>query len=64
MELKNKKVLVIGLGKTGIAAARFAAERGAAVTVTDAKPEADLRDALGALAGLELRVFAGGADAA
>ncbi|MCU0584336.1 MAG: UDP-N-acetylmuramoyl-L-alanine--D-glutamate ligase, partial [Syntrophales bacterium] len=64
MELKNKKVLVIGLGKTGIAAAQFAASRGAAVTVTDAKPEADLRDALGALAGLELRVFAGGADAA
>lgn len=64
MELKNKKVLVIGLGKTGIAAAQFAASRGAAVTVTDAKPEADLRDALGTLAGLELRVFAGGADAA
>ena len=64
MELKNKKVLVIGLGKTGIASAQFAASRGAAVTVTDAKPEADLREALGALAGLPLRVFAGGADAA
>lgn len=63
MELKGKNILVIGLGKTGIAAARFAAERGAAVTVTDEKPEADLREALGALEGLPLRVFTGGADA-
>ncbi len=64
MKLKDKNILVIGLGKTGIATARFAAERGAAVTVTDEKPEADLREALGALAGLPLRVFAGGTDSA
>ncbi len=64
MELKGKNILVIGLGKTGIAAAQFAASRGAAVTVTDEKPEADLREALGALEGLPLRVFTGGTDAA
>ena len=64
MELKGKNILVIGLGKTGIAAARFAAERGAAVTATDDKPEAELREALGDLEGLPLRVFTGGADAA
>ena len=64
MELKDKNILVIGLGKTGIATARFAAERGAAVTVTDEKPEADLREALGTLEGLPLRVFAGGMDSA
>jgi UDP-N-acetylmuramoylalanine--D-glutamate ligase len=64
VELKGKNILVIGLGKTGIAAARFAAGRGAAVTVTDEKPEADLREALGALEGLPLRVFAGGTDPA
>ena len=64
MKLKDKNILVIGLGKTGIATARFAAERGAAVTVTDEKPEADLREALGTLEGLPLRVFAGGMDSA
>jgi len=64
VELKDKNILVIGLGKTGIAAARFAAERGAAVTATDEKPEADLREALGALEGLPLRVFTGGTDPA
>jgi len=64
VELKGKNILVIGLGKTGIAAARFAAERGAAVTATDDKPEAELREALGDLEGLPLRVFTGGADAA
>ncbi len=64
MELKGKQILVIGLGKTGIAASRFAAGRGAAVTATDDKPEAELREALGALEGLPLRVFTGGAAAA
>ncbi|OPY04280.1 MAG: UDP-N-acetylmuramoylalanine--D-glutamate ligase [Syntrophaceae bacterium PtaB.Bin038] len=64
MELQGKKILIVGLGKTGIAAARFAAGRGAAVTVTDEKPEADLREALGALEGLALRVLTGGTDAA
>jgi len=64
VELKGKDILVIGLGKTGVAAAQFAALRGAAVTVTDEKPEADLREALGALAGLPLRVVAGSADPA
>ena len=40
MELKGKKVLVIGLGKTGIASARFLAHKGAIVFVTDEKMSA------------------------
>ncbi len=64
MELKEKKVLVIGLGKTGIATARFVAARGGVVTVSDEKPGSELAEALDALAGLSLRVFAGGADTA
>jgi UDP-N-acetylmuramoylalanine--D-glutamate ligase len=64
LELNDKKVLVIGLGKTGLAAAQFAAARGAQVTVSDEKPQAELKEALGALAGLSLRLFAGGADPA
>jgi UDP-N-acetylmuramoylalanine--D-glutamate ligase len=38
LELKNKRVLVVGLGKSGLAAARFLQERGARVTVSDARP--------------------------
>lgn len=37
MELKNKRVLVVGLGKSGIAAARFLKARGAQVTVSDVR---------------------------
>jgi UDP-N-acetylmuramoylalanine--D-glutamate ligase len=37
-ELKNKRVLVVGLGKSGIAAARFLKARGAQVTVSDIRP--------------------------
>ncbi len=35
MELVNNNILVVGLGKSGLAVARFAAQKGAAVTVTD-----------------------------
>jgi UDP-N-acetylmuramoylalanine--D-glutamate ligase len=38
MELKNKRVLVVGLGKSGLAAARFLKSKGARVTVSDARP--------------------------
>ena len=38
MELKSKRVLVVGLGKSGIAAARFLKARGAQVTVSDIRP--------------------------
>ena len=38
VELKNKRVLVVGLGKSGLAAARFLKSLGARVTVSDARP--------------------------
>ena len=38
MEMKNKRVLVVGLGKSGLAAARFLKTLGARVTVSDARP--------------------------
>ena len=44
MDLKDKRVLVVGLGKSGVASALFLKSRGARVTVSDAKPEAELRD--------------------
>jgi UDP-N-acetylmuramoylalanine--D-glutamate ligase len=44
MDLNQKRVLVVGLGKSGVASALFLKSRGARVTVSDAKPEAELRD--------------------
>ena len=38
MDFKNKKVLIIGMGKTGIAVAGFLGKKGAKVAVTDEKP--------------------------
>jgi UDP-N-acetylmuramoylalanine--D-glutamate ligase len=38
MDLQRKKIIVIGMGKTGIASAQFLGGRGAHVVVTDAKP--------------------------
>src|SRR5215467_7254343 len=49
MELKNKRVLVVGLGKSGVAAAFFLADRGAKVAVSDAKSEAQLEKQIPAL---------------
>ncbi len=43
MDLQDKRVLVVGLGKSGVASALFLKSRGARVTVSDSKPEAELR---------------------
>ena len=43
MDLNDKRVLVVGLGKSGVASALFLKSRGARVTVSDSKPEAELR---------------------
>jgi UDP-N-acetylmuramoylalanine--D-glutamate ligase len=44
MDLNNKRVLVVGLGKSGVASALFLKSRGAQVTVSDSKPETELRN--------------------
>ena len=44
MELNNKRVLVVGLGRSGVASALFLKSRGARVTVSDAKSEEQLRE--------------------
>src|SRR5687768_6312483 len=49
MELRGKRVLVVGLAQTGIALARFLARRGAHVVMNDGKAAADLGDRLAAL---------------
>jgi UDP-N-acetylmuramoylalanine--D-glutamate ligase len=42
VELEGKSVVVVGLARSGIAAARFLARRGSAVVATDRKPAAGL----------------------
>jgi UDP-N-acetylmuramoylalanine--D-glutamate ligase len=42
MDVKGKRVLVVGLGKSGVASALFLADRGARVAVSDTKSEEDL----------------------
>ncbi len=42
MLLKNKHILVVGLGKSGLSVVRYLAREGARVTVSDMKQEGDL----------------------
>jgi UDP-N-acetylmuramoylalanine--D-glutamate ligase len=44
MDVTGKKILVVGLARTGAALARFLAQAGARVTVTDMAPAADLAE--------------------
>jgi UDP-N-acetylmuramoylalanine--D-glutamate ligase len=44
MDLKGKRVLVVGLGKSGVASALFLEKHGAHVAVSDAKSPEQLRD--------------------
>src|SRR5664280_1257319 len=43
MDVKGKRVLVVGLGKSGVASALFLEKRGARVAVSDAKSQEQLR---------------------
>jgi UDP-N-acetylmuramoylalanine--D-glutamate ligase len=47
MQVAGKNILVVGLARSGVAAAEFLAVRGARVTVNDFKPESELKDAHG-----------------
>ena len=44
VELNHKRVLVVGLGKSGLAAARFLKRQGARVTVSDSRPAATVAE--------------------
>ena len=60
MELKNKRVLVVGLGKSGVAAALFLRDRGARVTVSDTRSAQALAKEIPALLEAGIAVEAGG----
>ena len=46
VEVRNKRVVVLGLARTGVATALFCAARGARVTATDTRTEKELGDAV------------------
>ena len=60
LELKNKRVLVVGLGASGRSAALFLRDRGARVTVSDARSMAALQTEIPALLDAGIMVEAGG----
>jgi UDP-N-acetylmuramoylalanine--D-glutamate ligase len=60
MELKNKRVLVVGLGKSGISAAHFLRSLGARVTVSDSRDAVALAAEIPALLEAGIMVETGG----
>jgi UDP-N-acetylmuramoylalanine--D-glutamate ligase len=60
VDLHNKRVLVVGLGKSGVASALFLNKRGARVTVSDSKTEDQLRDEIPVLLDHGIVVETGG----
>ena len=55
MDYRGRKTLIVGMARSGVAAARLLTAGGAEVTVNDSKTEAELRDALQPLEGLPVR---------
>src|SRR5205807_6618203 len=57
-ELRGKRVLVVGLARTGVATALFCAARGAVVTATDTRTENEIGEAIAPLrtAGVSLEL--------
>ena len=62
MELKGKKVLVIGLARTGRECARFLTQQGAKVWISDLRSAAELGQEMAALADLSLSYHLGGEE--
>jgi len=60
MELKNKRVLVVGLGKSGLSSALFLRARGAQVTVSDTRSAEALAKEIPALLDAGIMVESGG----
>jgi len=60
MDLKGKKVLVVGLARTGIATAKFLKAKGSLVTATEVKPKEEMKEAVQALEGMDISTEWGG----
>ncbi len=60
MDLVGKKILVVGMARTGIATAKFLKAKGSLVTTTEVKPEGEMEEAVQELKGMELSTEWGG----
>ncbi len=60
MNVLDKRVLVVGLGKSGVASALFLKAKGARVTVSDTKPQDQLKDEIPVLLDQGIAVETGG----
>ncbi len=60
MDVANKRVLVVGLGKSGVASALFLKARGARVTVSDTKPQDEFKNEIPVLLDQGIAVETGG----
>ena len=52
MDVRNKRVLVLGMARSGIAAAKLLAQKGAVVTISDMKAEESFGNSLDELRAL------------
>lgn len=59
-ELKDKRILVVGLGKTGVSLAHFLTQHGAQVTITDHKSKPELASQLEIMGDLPIKLDLGG----
>jgi UDP-N-acetylmuramoylalanine--D-glutamate ligase len=59
MQLKDKNVVVVGLGRTGLAAARFLHQQGARIVATDTANEAALGDTVAQLRHMDIEIELG-----
>jgi UDP-N-acetylmuramoylalanine--D-glutamate ligase len=59
-ELRGKRVLVVGLARTGVATAQFCAARGSKVTATDTRSESEIGEATKSLRSAGVNVEFGG----
>ena len=59
LEIKGKKLLILGLARTGVAAARLARSLGADVIVSDIKSQGELKEHIKMLDGVDVKFFLG-----
>jgi len=60
MDLNRKKVLVVGLARTGIATAKFLKAKGSLVTATEVMPKEEMKEAVEELKGMDIATEWGG----
>lgn len=60
LEVKNKRIAIIGLSRTGIATAEFLYQRGAELVVSDSKTADELKNVLEKLKDMEIEYELGG----